>query len=249
MSEETIELEKEKETPTPGADQELEDLKAKLKETEEKNAALEKEKGGIYRDLKSEQEKRRQYEEQLAEKDKRIREEEDKDIFSNLADDEYITGKQLKAFQKDMSVKERNRLIRDMRLRADERAFTDEQRMQELTELNPKKYPIAYQEAIDAFVELANKDPLLWEQYDQMKLKPGGKPAEFAYKTAVREHQKFQEATAKKTRETLLDEMRKKENEPIKLRGGGGSKRLEDLSDSDISSLSDEELEKLSRSR
>jgi hypothetical protein len=240
-----------KKSPPPGANQELDTAQAKIKELEEKAATLEKEKSGIYRDLKQEQEKRRQTDERLSEIEAKIKGEEEKNLSEQVSDDEYITGKHFKTLLKDLNSKERQRLVRDLQLRSAERVFSDEQRLMELIELNPRKYPVPYQEAVDAFKELADKDSSLWDQFDSIKLKPGGRPAEFVYKYALDHHDKFQKSKEKTIRESLLDDMRREESKPVKIKTGAGavSKKLDDLTDEDISNLSDEELDRISRGK
>lgn len=234
------------EIPSPGAKQEPEE--DQLKKLQEQIAALEKEKSGIYRDLKGEQEKRRQYEDKLLQLEQKVTKAEDEDFVSQVGDEDFITGKQLKAFIDTLSKRERERYVRDAQMRGQERAATDEVRMKEIVEANPKKYPVNYDEAIQAFIELADKDPGLWRQYDTLKFTPGGKPAEFAYKYALREHDKYRAEAERKTRENLIEELRRKENEPVRLRSGSGAgKRIEDLSDVEISNMSDDELEKAMR--
>lgn len=241
----------EKEIPPPGANQELEKLQKELEALREEKASIEKEKKGIYSDYKKEQEKRRQAEASLEERERKLKEEEKSDIFENLGDEDYITGKQLKKLTNALSVRERNRVMADLKMRADERVASDEARMQEICEVKSEKFPVPYDDAINAFIELAEKDPTLWTQYDQAKFKPGGRPAELAYKIALREHPKYQKLTEEKTRERLIEEMEKNGESPKKLKSGGGGagKRLEDMTDQEISNLSDDELDKLSRQK
>lgn len=236
--------------PPPAANQELE---KRLKELEDKTAQLESEKKGIYADLKKEEARRREAEERLSFKEKKIREskEEEDELLSDLEDDEYLTGKQLKSFHKKLLDRGKQREIGLMKVQADERVANDEARMQDLCELNPDKYPVAWADAVEAWKELCEEDPSLWQQYDFEKFRPGGHPAKLIYKIVLRDHDKFQDLTKKKTREELLDEMEKQDASKKKLKGGGGSgkKSLEDMSDEEISNLSDEELDKLAGKR
>ena len=232
--------------PSPGAKQEPQE--DQLKKLQEQIATLEKEKSGIYRDLKTEQEKRRQYEDKLLQLEQKVTKAEDEDLISKVDDEDFITGKQLKVLMDTLNKRERDRYVRDAQMRGQERAANDEVRLKEIVEANPKKYPVSYDEAIQAFIELADKDPGIWRQYDTLKFTPGGKPAEFAYKYALREHEKFQKVQEQRTRENLIEELRRKENEPVKFRSSSGSsKSIDDLSNEDVSHMSDEELDRVAR--
>lgn len=235
-----------KDTPSPAAIQELE---RKLKEAEDKAKEFENEKKGIYGDLKKERERNRQLEQSLDEKEKAISKGTEEDPLGDIADDDIITGKQLKKLNQAHTEKQRKTMVANFRFMADERVANDEDRVSTLCELRPDKYPVPYADAIKAFTELAENDPSLWQQYDAAKHRPGGKPAELAYKIALREHPKFKEQTEKTAREKLLEEMEEHEGKPKKLKGGsgGGSKRLEEMSDEEIGNLSDEDLERLSK--
>lgn len=242
---------KDKKNPPAGADQQLEELNKRIKELEEKTAATEAEKKGIYADLKRERETRRNLEQSLEERERKIKEGTDEDAFGNIGDDDLITGKHIKHLLRGLGEREKKRLALDLKMRADDRVALDEQRVEELCETKPEKYPIPYEDAIKAFLELAEKDPSLWQAYDAAKHRSGGKPADYAYKTALREHPKFKEQTEIKAREKLLDELERAEKTPKKLRAGsgGGSKRLEDMSEDELSNLSDEELDRLARQK
>lgn len=249
--EEEIEQEEKKEKPSAGAEQQLEETNKRIKELEERLDAETKEKKGIYGDLKKEQEKRKQLEASLEERERKIQREEDDDIFAEMGDEDFITGKHLKKFNQAVTAREKKRIVQELQSRADERLANDEHRMMELCESGSEKFPVSYDEAIEAFKELAEDDPTIWRQFDAEKYRPGGRPALLAYKIAVREHKKFQEETKRKTREQLLNDMEEKEKKPAKLKGGAGgaAKRLDEMSDEEISGLSDEELDRLARSK
>lgn len=242
--------EKDKKNPPAGANQQLEEAQKRIKELEEKAASLETEKKGIYSDFKKERETRQKLEQQtLEEKERMLRRESGEDEFGEIGDDDFITGKHLKKLISGLNGRDKKRAIQEMENRANERVAVDEDRMSNLCEAKPDKYPIPYEEAIDAFKELAEKDPTLWAKYDRARFRPGGKPAELAYKIALREHPKFKDQSEKTVREKLLDELEEKGKRPPKLKAGGsgGKTRLEDMTDEEIANLTDDELERYSR--
>lgn len=223
------------------------EVQEQIKKLQEQVTSLEREKKGIYGDLKSEKERRQDLERRIQEKERLI--DEKKDLIESLADDEYITGKHLKDIRRSEQEKTA-KIMRDGAVRrGEERMADDENRMSELCELNPKKYPVSYVDAIKEFEALANEDSSLWEEVDKAKYTPGGRPAEIAYKIALRESPKFQEMTRKKTREELLEEIENQGRSPRRLSGSsGGGKSIERLSDSDIHHMTDEELQRALRS-
>jgi len=228
------------EDPTLAAKQELETTKAQLAEETKRREALENEKRGIFDDLKTERQKRQELEQTLNANKRHI---DDQRGDLEIDDEEIIDGKRLKRVLKVVSDNLNKRDVNNVEIRAAERVAMDEMRIQELSELNPKKYPIDYDEAIEEFTKLANADPSLWEQYDAQKYKAGGRPAEFAYRLALRESPKFREVHEKRIREEVVDKLNE-DKDPKKLKGGGSGagKTGDRLSDSDISNMTDAEL-------
>lgn len=239
----------EEQDPPPGAKQEP-TLEERLAAMESKYDEAEREKKGIYDDLKSERERRRELEQKMAQNEQKIREQDEQDPLSGLGDEDFITAKQLKQLQAAHSLRERKRIMADLQGRAAERMASDESRLIELCDLNPKKFPVPYEEAIKEFESLAKKDPSLWDEIDRQKFKPGGKPAEAAYRIALRESSKFLQEKERRTREALLDEIENHEDKPRRLRSGSGgaARRLDQMSDQEIMGLSDDDLDKALRS-
>ena len=127
-----------------------------------------------------------------------------------------------------------------------ERMADDEERIEELIEAKPDKYPVGYDEALNKFKSLATTNPGLWDQVNREATRPGGRPARLLYQIAMREHPELLATTRKRERESLLEELEREGEKPPKLKGGGGAgKKLKDMTENEIMSLSDDELARL----
>lgn len=237
--------------PPPAANQEHDEA---IKKLNDEKADLEKEKSGIYGDLKRETGKRQELERRLDELDKKIADEKDQhdEDFGIPDDEEFSTNKSLRAFltklTKGLNKKDQDRAIRDASVRALDRVDLDEDRVMESIEVGRKGFETPWKEIVEEFKVLAQNDPSLWQQYDRLKYTPGGRPALWVYKTTIRESEKYQKKSNEKIRESLIDEIRENADKPIKLRGAGGrEKELKDMTEEEIHNMSDDELDRATR--
>ena len=160
-----------------------------------------------------------------------------------IPDDEYLTGKQIKEIIKKIDAKYEKLRKDDYNLsmtnRAKERLADDEDRMS-----SKKDLEIPYEEAMDKFLELAKEDETLFEQVNREANRPGGKPAQLAYKIALREHPELVNKIKQKSREEIVDKIARGEDIPKRLSGGGGGGKLDysRMTTQELSKLSDKEI-------
>uniref|UniRef100_A0A6M3L5I4 Uncharacterized protein n=1 Tax=viral metagenome TaxID=1070528 RepID=A0A6M3L5I4_9ZZZZ len=223
------------------------ELQTKLAEFEKQLADKDKhiQRGdGLLNELKNVRSELQMTKQQLAEK---VKDKADELGIDLPGDDEYIQGKDLKkivdAIKKDAKKQVDDTVKGFMSLRAKERLADDEDRMAD------KKLDIPYNDAMEKFKELAEDDATLWDQVNRESHRPGGKPAQLAYKIALRDHPDLAKKLNQKTRDELIDEITKTGKMPAKLSGGGRSGKLDpkNLTQEDIYKMSDKELDDLSR--
>lgn len=127
---------------------------------------------------------------------------------------------------------------------ARERESTDDRRMKGRTDL-----PIPYVDAIKIFAGLAKLNPEFYEQVRRESARPGGRPAELAYKIALREHPEF----VQKVKELGADEVITNLSNAGKIKklpaggAGSGAKDANEMSFEEIMALSDDEWNKLAK--
>jgi len=226
----------------------VEELQAQLAETNEKlkdvNEKLEgvgKEKEGILGDLRTERQLRIE-KERLLEDKKEVKDE----IEINVDDGEYVSGKDVKDIlknERDYNEKQRKiEKIGDLKLRANERMDNDEDRMRDKTDL-----PVPYDEAMEKFKVMADKDPSLWDEVNREAFRQGGKPAQKAYKIVMREDPEFAKKLKEEGKEEVIKDILKTGKIPKSLSGGGAGKEeagFKGMSENQINQLSDSELDK-----
>lgn len=229
-------------TPEASADQaaqlqtlttQITDLTAKLKE-------LEHERTGTVNDLREERRLRQQLEATVKKAEGEV-----EDLgLSTLKDEDYLTAGTFKKALTGLTKALAKSREQDSVARAEERMADDEARM---TEKTSGKDAVPYDDALDEFKTLAKSDPSLWEDVQREARRPGGKPAEKAYKIALRESPKFRDLERKRAREDVVRQIDETGKLPT-LKGGGGKagdKDLTKLTDEEIAGLSDEELDAL----
>lgn len=225
-----------------GSEPTIEELKEQLKKTNEKITSMEeshrKEKKGIIEDLQRERDFRQQLEEKIRSKSKG----EDEDPFEGRADDDIVTvGDLKKVTSKQQLAKDKERLA-DLKDRAAERMDRDEERLIRITEKPSELYPVPYDEALEAFKELTEKDKTLWDEVNREALRPNGKPAEKMYRIAITQHPKLANVAKKSEREKIIEQMESEGKIPKRLSGGGAGK-----GELDLSTMSDEDILKAAK--
>jgi len=208
-------------------------LEAAVKATEDSQRAN----SGIYGDLKKEREIRQK----LTEK---VEELEAAGGGGGGEGDTYLTTASAKKLlddaKKDMSKQIES--IRDES--AKERETADESRMKEMKDL-----PIPYLDAVKVFEQMAKSNHALYKQYVDECNRPGGKPAELAYKITLRDHPEFVALLDKKTREGIIKDITKTGKIPKLPSGGagGGTVDYDAMSPDELVKLPDDVLGKLAK--
>ena len=217
---------------------ELETLTKSITDLNSRIKELEHESSGKEADLREERRLRQQLEDKIKQAEGKV----DELGLGDLKDDDYLTAgafkKALLGLTKVMDQGRKN----EQRQRAEERMADDESRMMGRADLD-----VPYEEALDEFKRLTKQDPSLWEDVNREANRPGGRPAEKAYKIALRESPKYRGLERKKGREEIVKQIDETGKVPS-LKGGGGGDRPKDLSkmtDEDISKLSDADLDAL----
>lgn len=222
----------------------IEELQTKLKELGDSIAEKDKHiqrLDGIQGELRQTREQLRE----MKELQDKLKDKAD-DAGIEIPDDEYLVGKQIKELIKKIDDKYEKQRKDDFNLsrsiRAKERLEDDEDRM-----LNKKDLEIPFKEAMDKFLELVKEDETLFEQVNREANRPGGKPAQLAYKIALREHPELVNKIKQKSREEIVDKIARGEEMPRRLSGGGGGGKLDysKMTNDELSKLSDAEFEAL----
>jgi len=115
---------------------------------------------------------------------------------------------------------------------ARERELVDERRMKGLKDL-----PIPYADAIKVFVSLAKVNPAFYRQVQDEASQAGGRPAELAYKIAIREHPEFVQKIKELGANDLITNLNKAGKGPKGLPGSGGHSGPKDVNDMSIEEL------------
>lgn len=221
--------------------EEAQKLRNDIKTLTEQLGNLQHEKSGLYANLKEEQELRREL------RDK-VKELEDAAGSKGGGDDDpYLTTEKAKKLLADQA-KKTDEKVNEVRSEfAKERELTDERRMKTREDL-----PIPYEDAIKVFAQMAKGNPVYWKQVQDAANTPGGKPAELAYKIAIREHPDFLKKIKDQEREGLISDL-EKGGKIKKLPGGGaggaGKPKVEDMTIEEVMEMSDADWEKAARGK
>lgn len=211
----------------------VKDLSAQLKQ-------LQFESSGKERDLREERRLRQELEGKLGQ----LQDASDHLGLKDLKDEDYVSAAQLKKVMTGVLSVLKTQRQHDGEARADERMADDEERMR--GRLGADKDAVSYDEAIDEFKALAAKDPSLWDDVNREARRQGGRPAEKAYKIALRESPKYRGLERKRGREEVIRQIDEGGKVPsLKGSGGGGKgpKDLSKLTDEEIAKMSDAELD------
>lgn len=217
--------------------EEIKGLRDSITTLTENLETLRSEKSGIYADLKAE----RKIVKDLGEKIKTL----EAGGGTVGADDDFLTIGKAKKLVTDAQ-KEGDKKVEGLRSEfAQERELSDERRMKGRTDL-----PIPYSDAIKVFVGLAKNDPSFYEQVRNEASKPGGRPAELAYKIALREHPDFVQKVKELGAQEVITNLGKAGRLPKNLPAGGagsGAKKIEEMSIDEIMNLPEAEWEKYAK--
>ena len=219
-----------------GGSSEVEKLTNSVKELTEKVENLQREKSGIYGDYKEQKEANKQLKAKVDELEEKLSSggEGDSDL--------YLTVNKAKTMLAN-SEKKIDEAKTELRGEfAAERERVDERRMKERKDL-----PIPYEEAIKVWAKMAKDDPSLYRQVKDEGMKPGGRPAELAYKIAIREHPEFVKRIKESTREEVVKNLNKTGAKRLPGGAAGGQRDYNDMSIEDLMKLDDKTLDALAR--
>lgn len=221
----------------------IKDLETKISDAE---GSHKKELSGMLYDLKQERKLRQDAEEKKGKE----KEEEEGDPLKGKSDDDIVTVGEMRKSRTKEETDRKNRRIADIKERAADRMDRDEERMQDRTATKSERYPVTYNEALEAFDELVLKDKTLWDEVNREALRPGGRPAQKMYDIALTQHPELSKTVKKSEREKILEELEEKGEIPKRLPGGGtgkGEVNLEEMDDIALMKYAEEHPEALDK--
>ena len=233
-------------TGKPSSDPTLETLGEDVKKLNTQISKLEEEKGGLIGDLKGERQSRQVAQQTIIDLETKIKGKADTDPLEGKEDDDPITVGEVRKIlvnaKRVAAVDDASATENQLRDKAVSNYSADEEVMQ-----GKKDLVVPYADGIKEFEKMAKLKPSLMVAVNAEARRTGGKPAELAYNLALTS-KAFSNVIAKDARDQLVkDLIEQGKLKPAKISGGGGGsggpRDAAHMSEEDLLSCTDEELD------